>query len=139
MSTSPQDYNARIIEEFRATQGRVGGQFEGATLLLLHHVGARSGQDRINPLVYNRDGDRYVVFASKAGAPTNPDWYHNLKANPKVTIEVGTETIEVTAEEATGEQRDRLFGAQVERSPQFAEYQRKTGRVIPVIVLTPTG
>ncbi len=139
MSTSPQDYNARIIEEFRANQGRVGGQFEGATLLLLHHVGARSGQDRINPLVYNRDGDRYVVFASKAGAPTNPDWYHNLKANPKVTIEVGTETIEVTAEEATGEQRDRLFGAQVERSPQFAEYQRKTERVIPVIVLTPTG
>ena len=79
------------------------------------------------------------MFASKAGAPTNPDWYHNLKANPKVTIEVGTETIEVTAEEATGEQRDRLFGAQVERSPQFAEYQRKTERVIPVIVLTPTG
>lgn len=139
MSTSPQDYNARIIEEFRANQGRVGGQFEGATLLLLHHVGARSGQDRINPLVYNRDGDRYVVFASKAGAPTNPDWYHNLKANPEITIEVGTDTIEVTAEEATGDERDRLFGAQVERSPQFAEYQRKTERVIPVIVLTPTG
>jgi deazaflavin-dependent oxidoreductase (nitroreductase family) len=139
MSTSPQDYNARIIEEFRANQGRVGGQFEGSTLLLLHHVGAKTGQDRVNPLVYNRDGDRYVVFASKAGAPTNPDWYHNLKANPKATIEVGTDMIDVIAEEATGEQRDRLFGAQVERSPQFAEYQRKTERVIPVIVLTPTG
>lgn len=79
MSTSPQDFNARIIEEFRANEGRVGGMFEGSTLLLLHHVGAKSGKHRINPLAYNRDGDRYVVFASKAGAPTNPDWYHNLK------------------------------------------------------------
>ena len=139
MSTSPQDFNARIIEEFRANQGVVGGPFEGATLLLLHHVGARSGKDRVNPLVYNRDGDRYVVFASKAGAPTNPDWYHNLKASPNVTIEVGTDTIEVAASEASGDERDRLFGAQVERSPQFGEYQSKTDRVIPVIVLTPTA
>ncbi|MGZ4180009.1 MAG: nitroreductase family deazaflavin-dependent oxidoreductase [Solirubrobacteraceae bacterium] len=139
MSTSPQDFNAQIIEEFRANQGRVGGPFEGATLLLLHHVGARSGKDRVNPLVYNRDGDRYVVFASKAGAPTNPDWYHNLKANPRVTIEVGTDTIEVAASEASGDERDRLFGAQVERSPQFGEYQSKTDRAIPVIVLTPTA
>jgi deazaflavin-dependent oxidoreductase (nitroreductase family) len=139
MSTSPEDFNARIIEEFRANEGRVGGMFEGATLLLLHHVGARSGQDRVNPLAYNRDGDRYVVFASKAGAPNNPDWYHNLKSNPNVTIEVGTDTIAVAAEEARGEERDRLFGAQVERSPQFAEYEKKTDRVIPVIVLTPTG
>jgi deazaflavin-dependent oxidoreductase (nitroreductase family) len=139
MSTSPQDFNARIIEEFRANDGRVGGPFEGATLLLLHHVGARSGKDRINPLVYNRDGDRYVVFASKAGAPTNPDWYHNLKAHPNVTIEVGTDTTKAVADEATGAERDRLFQAQVERSPQFGEYQSKTDRVIPVIVLTPTG
>jgi deazaflavin-dependent oxidoreductase (nitroreductase family) len=139
MSTSPQDFNARIIEEFRANQGRVGGPFEGATLLLLHHVGARSGKDRVNPLVYNRDGDRYVVFASKAGAPTNPDWYHNLNANPNVTIEVGTDTIEVAASEASGDERDRLFRAQVERSPQFGEYQSNTDRVIPVIVLTPTA
>ena len=139
MSTSPQDFNAQIIEEFRANQGVVGGPFEGATLLLLHHVGARSGKDRINPLVYNRDGDRYVVFASKAGAPTNPDWYHNLKARPNVTIEVGTNTIEVAASEASGDERERLFSAQVERSPQFGEYQSKTDRVIPVIVLTPTG
>lgn len=139
MSSSPQDFNARIIEEFRANQGQVGGPFEGSTLLLLHHVGAKSGKDRINPLAYNRDGNRYVVFASKAGAPTNPDWYHNLKAHPDVRIDVGTETIEVRAEEATGEDRDRLFRAQAERSPQFAEYQSKTERVIPVIVLTPTG
>ena len=139
MSTSPEDFNARIIEEFRANPGRVGGMFERSTLLLLHHVGARSGQDRVNPLAYNRDGDRYVVFASKGGAPTNPDWYHNLKANPNVKIEVGTDTIAVAAQEARGEERDRLFGAQVERSPQFAEYQKNTDRVIPVIVLTPTG
>ena len=139
MATSPEDFNARIIEEFRANQGRVGGMFEGSTLLLLHHVGARSGQDRVNPLAYNRDGDRYVVFASKGGAPTNPDWYHNLKANPNVKIEVGTDTIAVAAQEARGEERDRLFGAQVERSPQFAEYQKKTDRVIPVIVLRPTS
>jgi deazaflavin-dependent oxidoreductase (nitroreductase family) len=139
MSTSPEDFNARIIDEFRANQGVVGGPFEGATLLLLHHVGAKSGKDRLNPLVYNRDGDRYVVFASKAGAPTNPDWYHNLKANPNITIEVGTDTIEVVASEAGGDERDRLFSAQAERSPQFAEYQSKTDRVIPVIVLTPTA
>lgn len=139
MSSSPQDFNARIIEEFRANEGRVGGPFEGSTLLLLHHVGAKSGKERINPLVYNRDGERYVVFASKAGAPTNPDWYHNLKAHPDVRVEVGTDTITVRAEEATDEERDRLFNAQAERSPQFAEYQRKTARVIPVIVLTPTG
>jgi deazaflavin-dependent oxidoreductase (nitroreductase family) len=139
MSTSPQDFNARIIEEFRANDGVVGGPFEGATLLLLHHVGARSGKDRINPLVYNRDGDRYVIFASKAGAPTNPDWYYNLKAHPNVTIEVGTDTIEVVATEATGDERDRLFNAQVGRSPQFGEYRDKTDRVIPVILLTPTA
>jgi deazaflavin-dependent oxidoreductase (nitroreductase family) len=137
--SSPQDFNARIIEEFHANEGRVGGPFEGATLLLLHHVGARSGKDRINPLVYNRDGDRYVIFASKAGAPTNPDWYHNLKAHPNVTIEVGTDTIEVSASEASGEERDRLFNAQVERSPQFGEYQSKTDRQIPVILLTPSA
>jgi deazaflavin-dependent oxidoreductase (nitroreductase family) len=139
MSTSPRDFNAKIIDEFRANEGRVGGPFAGSTLLLLHHVGAKSGKHRVNPLAYNRDGDRYVVFASKAGAPTNPDWYHNLKAHPDVTIEVGTEKIEARAEEAMGEERDRLFQAQAERSPQFAEYQSKTKRVIPVIVLTPTG
>jgi deazaflavin-dependent oxidoreductase (nitroreductase family) len=137
MSTSPQDFNARIIEEFHANEGRVGAPFENSTLLLLHHVGAKSGKDRINPLAYRQDGDRYVIFASKAGAPTNPDWYHNLKANPNVTIEVGTDTIDVIAAEAAGEERDRLYQAQVESQPQFGEYEAKTDRVIPVIVLTP--
>jgi len=135
--SSPADFNARIIEEFRANDGRVGGMFQGTPLLLLHHTGARSGLSRINPLAYNRDGDHYVVFASKAGAPTNPDWYHNLKAHPDVRIEVGNDTIDVVASEATGEERERLFSAQAERSPQFAEYQAKSSRVIPVIVLTP--
>jgi deazaflavin-dependent oxidoreductase (nitroreductase family) len=139
MSTSHQDFNAQIIDEFRANEGRVGGPFEAMPLLLLHHVGAKSGKDRINPVAYYQDGDRYAVFASKAGAPTNPDWYHNLKANPDVSIEVGTDTVAVHAEEATGEERDRLFDAQAELSPQFAEYQRKTDRLIPVVVLTPTG
>ena len=93
MSTSPADFNDQIIEEFRANEGRVGGMFEGSSLLLLHHTGAKSGKSRINPLGYLSDGGRYVVFASKAGAPTNPDWYHNLKARPNVTIEVGTDTM----------------------------------------------
>jgi deazaflavin-dependent oxidoreductase (nitroreductase family) len=137
MSTSPADFNAKIIEEFRANEGRVGGPFEGSTLLLLHHTGAKSGERRINPLVYLGDNGRYVVFASKAGAPANPGWYHNLKANPDVTIEVGTDTIDALAGEATGEERDRLYRTQVERQPQFAEYQAKTDRVIPVMVLTP--
>lgn len=139
MSTSPSDFNARIIDEFRANGGRVGGMFEQTPLLLLHHTGARSGAERVNPLAYMADDGRYVVFASKAGAPTNPDWYHNLKAHPAVTIEVGTDTVPVVASEAAGEERDRLYQAQVERSPQFAEYQRKTERTIPVIVLTPTA
>jgi deazaflavin-dependent oxidoreductase (nitroreductase family) len=138
MSTSPADFNAQIIEEFRANEGRVGGMFEGATLLLLHHTGARSGESRINPLGYLSDNGRYVIFASKAGAPTNPDWYHNLKAHPNVTIDVGTDTIEVAASEATGEERDRLYRTQAVRVPQFAEYEKQTDRVIPVIVLTPT-
>jgi deazaflavin-dependent oxidoreductase (nitroreductase family) len=138
MSTSPADFNAQIIEEFRANEGRVGGMFEGGTLLLLHHTGAKSGTSRINPLGYLSDQGRYVIFASKAGAPTNPDWYHNLKAHPNVTIEVGTDTIEVVASEATGDERDRLYRTQAERVPQFAEYEKQTDRVIPVVVLTPT-
>ena len=138
MSTSPADFNAQIIEEFHANEGRVGGMFEGSTLLLLHHTGAKSGKSRTNPLGYLKDQGRYVVFASKAGAPTNPDWYHNLKAHPNVTIEVGSDTIEVVANEAIGEERDRLYRTQAERVPQFAEYEKQTDRVIPVIVLTPT-
>src|ERR1700761_2279112 len=138
MATSPPDFNAQIIERFRANAGQVGAPFEQMPLLLLHHTGAKSGIERVNPLAYLRDGDRYVIFASKAGAPTNPDWYHNLKAHPDVTVEVGTETKRAVASEATGEERERLFGAMADRSPQFAEYQTKTDRVIPVVVLTPT-
>jgi deazaflavin-dependent oxidoreductase (nitroreductase family) len=138
MSTSPTDFNAKIIDEFRANEGRVGGRFEGSPLLLLHHTGAKSGKSRVNPLAYQSDGGRYVVFASKAGAPRSPDWYHNLKAHPDVTIETGTDTIDVVASEATGEERDRLFSTQAERIPQFAEYEKKSGRVIPVMILTPT-
>lgn len=138
MSTSPADFNAKVIEEFQANEGRVGGMFEGAPLLLLHHTGARTGTARINPLVYLPDDGRYVIFASKAGAPTNPDWYHNLKAHPEVRIEVGPDTIDVTATEAQGEERDRLFATQEQRMSNFGEYAEKTeGRIIPVIVLTP--
>ena len=139
MSTSMSDFNASIIEEFRANEGRVGGQFEGMPVLLLHHTGAKSGASRVNPLVYLPDDGRYVVFASKAGAPMHPHWYHNLRAQPDVKIEVGTETIDVTASVAGDEERERLFRTQVERAPQFAEYQSKTDRVIPAIVLTPAG
>jgi deazaflavin-dependent oxidoreductase (nitroreductase family) len=139
MSTSPADFNAQIIDEFHANNGRVGGMFESMPLLLLHHTGAKSGQSRINPLAYQEDDGRYVIFASKGGAPTNPDWYYNLKAHPDVTIEVGTETLGANVSEAAGEERDRLFRAQAERVPQFAEYEEKAGRVIPVMILTPTG
>jgi deazaflavin-dependent oxidoreductase (nitroreductase family) len=138
MSTPPPaDFNAQVIAEFRANQGQVGGMFEGMTLLLLHHTGAKSGQSRINPLVYQGEDGRYVIFASKGGAPTNPDWYYNLKAHPEAQIEVGTQTLDVVASEATGGERDRIFRAQVERSPQFGDYEKNTDRVIPVIILTP--
>lgn len=133
------DFNAQIIDEFRANDGRVGGMFENTPILLLHHTGAKSGAERVTPLAYMADGDRYVIFASKAGAPTNPAWYHNLKAHPGTEIEVGTNTVAVRAAEADGGERQRLFDAQVARSPQFGEYQKKTDRQIPVIVLTPAG
>jgi deazaflavin-dependent oxidoreductase (nitroreductase family) len=139
VSASPDDFNAKIIDEFRANGGRVGGMFEGTPLLLLHHTGARSGQERVNPVAYSRDGQDYVIFASKGGAPKNPGWYHNLLANPRTTIEVGTDTVSVEASEATGQQRESLFAAQTERSPQFGEYQAKTSRLIPVILLTPAS
>ena len=137
MSTSQADFNTQIIDEFRANEGRVGGMFEGMPLLLLHHTGAKSGKSRINPLAYLSDSGRYVVFASKAGAPTNPDWYHNLKAQPDVTIEVGTQKRDAVAQEATGEERDRLYRMMAEQAPQFGEYETKTSRVIPVVILTP--
>jgi deazaflavin-dependent oxidoreductase (nitroreductase family) len=137
MSTSPADFNAKIIDEFRANEGRVGGMFESMPLLLLHHTGAKSGQVRVNPVAYLPDDGRYVIIASKGGAPSHPAWYHNLKAHPSATIEVGTQTFPVTASEATGAERERLFRAQAQRLPQFADYEQKTDRVIPVIVLTP--
>jgi deazaflavin-dependent oxidoreductase (nitroreductase family) len=126
-----------VVDEFHANDGVVGGMFDGMTLLLLHHTGAKSGSERINPLVYRRDGDNYVIFASKGGAPTSPDWYHNLRANPNATIEAGTETFSVKARVADSEERDRLWEAQKKDAPQFAEYESKTDRVIPVVVLEP--
>ncbi|MEV6325177.1 nitroreductase family deazaflavin-dependent oxidoreductase [Nocardia sp. NPDC051787] len=132
------DWNTRIIEEFRANQGKVGGPFAGRELLLLTTTGARSGLARTNPLAFIRDGDDIVVIASKAGAPTNPDWFHNIRANPEVTLEIGTETVRATAIRITeGPERDRLYAAMVEVMPGFAEYQEKTDRVIPVVKLTP--
>jgi deazaflavin-dependent oxidoreductase (nitroreductase family) len=135
--SSISDYNQRIIDEFRAHGGRPPSWSGTSPLLLVHHRGAKSGTERVNPVAYLEDKGRYVIFASKAGAPTSPDWYHNLKAHPETTIEVGGDTLPVTATEATGEERDRLFDAQAEHSPQFAEYQQKTTRLIPVLVLTP--
>jgi deazaflavin-dependent oxidoreductase (nitroreductase family) len=130
------DWNAKIIEEFRANEGRVGGRFQGATLLLLHTVGRKSGVERVNPVAYYPDGDRYVIIASKGGAPTNPDWYHNLLANPRVTIEVGTETFEADAVQITGDDHELLWKRIVERMPGFGEYQKNTERIIPLIALT---
>lgn len=139
MSTVPEDFNTQTIAEFRANGGKVGGPFEGAPLLLIHSVGARSGEEHINPVMYLPDGERYVVFASKGGAPTNPAWYHNLKVHPEVTVEVGSEKVEVTAREAQGSEHDELYSRQAAAYPQFAEYQTKTTRIIPVVVLTPKG
>ncbi len=134
------DFNAQVIEEFHANDGVVGGPFEGMPLLLLHHTGAKSGKPYVTPLVYRRDRERYAIFASKAGAPTNPDWYHNLLAHPDVSIEVGTETLPAVASESPRDERDRIFAAQAEESPQFAEYEKSAGdRTIPVVVLSPAG
>ena len=131
------DWNKGIIEEFRANAGKVGGQFEGAPLLLLHSTGAKSGQARVNPIMYLADGDNYAVFASKAGAPTSPDWYHNLIANPRASVEVGEATVNVVAKVAEGDTRERLWSTQKELYPGFAEYEAKTTRLIPVVVLEP--
>jgi deazaflavin-dependent oxidoreductase (nitroreductase family) len=129
------DFNKGVIDEFRANGGRVGGPFEGAPLLLLTSVGAKSGAARTTPVVYLADGERIVIFASKAGAPTNPAWYHNLLANNSATVEVGGEMFDVDVSVATGEERERLFNQQAELMPQFADYALKTTREIPVVVL----
>ena len=131
------DRNKNIIEEFRANDGKVGGNFAGRTLLLLHTTGAKSGQERINPVAYVKDGDRFVIIASKGGAPTNPAWYYNIVANPRVTVEVGTEQFQAQATIAKEPERRRLYDKMVAVMPGFADYERKTTRVIPVIVLTP--
>jgi deazaflavin-dependent oxidoreductase (nitroreductase family) len=129
------NWNEQVIAEFRANEGRVGGNFEGAPLLLLHSTGARSGQERVNPMMYLAVGDAFAVFASKAGADTNPDWYHNLRAHPEVRIEVGTETLDVTARVLDPEEREPIWEEQKRRYPGFADYETKTERVIPVVLL----
>ncbi|HEX6934378.1 MAG TPA: nitroreductase family deazaflavin-dependent oxidoreductase [Streptosporangiaceae bacterium] len=133
-----ENWNSEIIEEFRANGGKVGGQFEGAPLLLLHTTGARTGQVRVNPVMYRPDGDRLVVFASKAGADSNPDWFHNLRAHPRVTVEVGTETRDVVARVADDAERARLWEAQKSEWPGFAGYEQRTERQIPVVILEPS-
>jgi deazaflavin-dependent oxidoreductase (nitroreductase family) len=129
--------NKKIIDEFRANGGKVGGPFEGKSLLLLHTKGAKSGQERINPVACIRDGDRLAVIASKGGAPTHPDWYYNVVANPQVTVEVGTEKFQAVAKVAEEPERTRLYEKMVGMMPGFDDYRRKTTRVIPVIVLEP--
>ena len=132
------DWNAQIIDEFRANEGRVGGNFEGAPLLLLHTTGARSGRERVNPVMYQDLGDgRVAVFASKAGADTNPAWYHNLTANPRVTAEIGTETRHLTARTASDDERAPIWAAQKQTYPGFADYEANTARQIPVVILDP--
>jgi deazaflavin-dependent oxidoreductase (nitroreductase family) len=130
------DRNKAIIEEFRANGGKVGGPFAGRTLLLLHTIGAKSGQKRINPVACITDGNRLVIIASKGGAPTHPDWYYNIVANPLVTVEVGTEQFQAQAAISAEPERTRLYNQMVAMMPGFAEYQSKTTRVIPVITLT---
>ncbi|HEY7948419.1 MAG TPA: nitroreductase family deazaflavin-dependent oxidoreductase [Acidimicrobiales bacterium] len=130
-----EDFNQKIIEEFRENGGKLGGGFAGASILLLHHKGAKSGKERVNPVAYQPVGDDLAVFASKAGAPTNPDWYHNLLAHPEVTVEVGTETVPVTARVAEGEERARIWEKQKKDFPGFAGYEEATTRQIPVVIL----
>ncbi|MEM6109926.1 nitroreductase family deazaflavin-dependent oxidoreductase [Mycobacterium sp. 050272] len=131
------DFNRRNIEEFRANHGRLGGQFEGAPVLLLHSKGARSGEERVSPMMYLADGQRYLVFASAAGADRNPAWYHNLVAHPDAQIEVGDDLIDVRAVELHGDERDQTYAIQASRYPGFADYERKTTRTIPVLALIP--
>jgi len=125
-----------IIEEFRTNGGKVGGQFEGALLLLLHSTGAKTGRERVSPVMYQALDDGWAVFASKAGAPTNPDWFHNLVGHPDATIEGGTDTVEVAARVAADDERDRIWSKQKADYPGFADYESKTDRTIPVVVLT---
>lgn len=132
----PNDWNAQVITEFRENGGEVGGPFEGSPMVLLHHFGAKTGTERVTPLMAQTDGDRLFVFASKAGAPDNPDWFHNLMANPETTIEYGSEgDVKVRAYALEGAERDEVWERQKREWPQFADYERKTDRTIPVIEL----
>ena len=129
------DWNANVIEEFRANDGKVGGFFEDKTVLILQTTGARSGLQHLTPLVYRRDGARVFIFASKGGSHSHPDWYHNLKANPTVSVEIGPRTASATAVEIVGEERDAIFTRQAAAIDIFAAYQAGTDRIIPVIEL----
>ncbi|MFC4122295.1 nitroreductase family deazaflavin-dependent oxidoreductase [Nonomuraea zeae] len=133
------DFNQQVIDEFRANEGRVGGMFEGSPLVLLTTTGAKSGRQITSPVMYVADGDRYVIIASNGGADTNPAWYHNLRATPAATAEVGSEKFEVQAVFVEGEERDRLYARMVAQAAQFAEYEAKTSRRIPVIALQRTA
>lgn len=130
------ELNQSVIKEFHANQGKVGGPMEGMPILLLTMTGAKSGRTLVRPLCYSRDGDRFVIIASFGGAPRNPPWYHNLVANPVVTVEAGTEKFKARASQVYGTERDRLFDAQAKLMPFFTDYQKKTKRQIPVLVLT---
>lgn len=129
------DRNKAIVDEFRANAGKVGGHFKGRTLLLLHTTGAKSGREYVNPVAYVRDDDDFIIIASKGGAPTNPDWYRNLLAHPHVTVEVGRDKFPVVATPAMEPERTRLYDKMAETMPAFADYRRKTHRVIPVMIL----
>ncbi|OBI09325.1 cell entry protein [Mycolicibacter nonchromogenicus] len=129
------EFNARNIAEFRSSGGKLGGPFEGAPVLLLTTTGAKSGQPRTSPMMYLPEGDRIFVFASNEGKDNHPSWYHNLRANPSATVELGTDTFAVTAVEITGAEHDRLYGIQAKRYPGFATYRERTQRVIPVVEL----
>jgi deazaflavin-dependent oxidoreductase (nitroreductase family) len=137
--TDVNDHNRKIIDEYRASSGKLGGFFEGKPVLLLHTTGARTGKGRVNPTMYLVDGDRLAVFATKSGAPTNPGWYHNVLANPEVTAEVGAETRHFHAHVATGDERDRIWTRQKLEQPGFADYETQTDRVIPVVILEPVN
>ena len=129
------EFNQKVIDEFRSSGGKLSGQMAEAPMIIITHKGAKSGNTYTSPLVYSKDGDRYVIIASKGGAPNNPSWYHNLIAHPEVTVEIGTEKFTAKAHEVKGAERDRLFEAQAKMMPVFSEYQQKTARKIPVIVL----
>jgi deazaflavin-dependent oxidoreductase (nitroreductase family) len=133
------EFNKRVMAEFHEKGGKLGGRFEGTDILILTSTGARTGQTRWNPLAYSKDGERFIIVASKGGAPASPDWFHNLVANPSAVVEVGTEVIRVDATVASGDERDRLYARHAAKMPQFLEYAKNTKRSIPVVVLTPTG